>query len=238
MPVLALPCTPALAFHTGMVGTVSWDQRPCSWTRKSGALLSSPSPSAKITPVISVRGEPEHFPGFQSHLPGQRTGCMGGWGLPSRPSMQNTKDGMCSGAWRWEREHLGRALQLLLSHGQIKSLNLIFCLSEGKVLESQHVTWKHPTWKVLRLVNALLCGLHWLVPMGINFYLPATAKALGCLPQEVSGPWLPESRITLHSSGLAEVLDSLDMRTGSLIFCSRFRKRKMLLRQWYSKKAK
>ena len=88
---------------------------------RGSTVLSSSSPSAKITPIISVRGEPEHFPGFQSHLPGQRTGWVGGWGLPSRPSMQNPKIRMCSGAWRWEREHLGRALQLLLSRGQIKS---------------------------------------------------------------------------------------------------------------------
>lgn len=82
---------------------------------------------------------------------------------------------------------------LFLTCEQIKSLNLTFCISEGKVLESQHVTWEHLTWKLLRLVNALLCSLLMLVPTGITFYWPATAKALVCLPPEFSRPWLQKT---------------------------------------------
>ena len=82
---------------------------------------------------------------------------------------------------------------LFLTCEQIKSLNLTFCISEGKVLESQHVIWEHLTWKFLRLVNALHCSLLMLIPTGFTFYQPATAKALVCLPPEVSGPWLQKA---------------------------------------------
>lgn len=82
---------------------------------------------------------------------------------------------------------------LFLTCEQIKSLNLTFCISEGQVLESQHVIWEHLTWKLLRLVNALHCSLLMLIPTGFTFYQPATAKALVCLPPEVSGPWLQKA---------------------------------------------
>lgn len=60
--------------------------------------------------------------------------------------------------------------------------------------------------------------------------LPASAEAPGLSLQEVSGSLLPKSRINLPSPGLAARPGSLDMRMASLVFYSRFRKKKTLLR--------
>ena len=150
MPGLALPSAPELVFHIVMVGMVSLNHRPCCGQGISRTELSSSTRSAKKALVISVRGElcwfPVPFPRAKDKVGVGGGGCL--HGLPPRiPNLECA----IGGWWRWgtERERkmernrlglegwgFGNDSWLFLTCEQIKSLNLTFCISEGKVLES------------------------------------------------------------------------------------------------------